>query len=578
MSISANTRCLVLSSLLLLVMTQANCRRADDGNSAPPTTVANRLVISKSAGPRTFNRLLAADEQTNSIVDCMMARLIRINRQSLQPEAELASAWQTSPDGKTLTCELRRDVRFSDGQPFTAADVLFTFQALTDPAINAPAADPFNFNGQQMRVEQLDDYKVRFVFPQPYAAAERLFDGVPILPKHVLEPVYRAGQFAQAWTLSTPPAQVVGLGPFKLKEYVAGQHVVLSRNEHYWKTDAAGKHLPYLNELIVKLDPDRNTQLLKFQQGETDLLSPVNADDLATLAPQEQQGKIKVTDLGPSLIRELLWFNLNDGKSKTRQPLVDPVKLAWFKDVRFRQAVAYAIDREALVKLAFGGKAAPQSGFLSPGDKLWFNPGVKQYPHDLERAKSLLAEAGFKLQADNELRDAQGHPVTFTLLTNAGNVLRQKMSAVIQTDLARLGIKVNLAMLESRALLNTINDSLNYEAGLLAVVSGDADPTSHVNILSSNGSGHWWHPQQAKPATAWEARIDELMKQQVVTLEPVARKRLFDEVQAIMAEEQPLIFLAARHLLVGAKTNIGNLKPALLPDFVLWNSEELYRK
>ena len=258
--------------------------------------------------------------------------------------------------------------------------------------------------------------------------------------------------------------------------------------------------------------------------------------------------------------------------------MVDPVKLNWFKDVRFRQAVSHAIDREAIVNLVFFGKASPQWGFLSPGDQLWFNPEIKKYPHDLDRAKSLLVEAGFRYQTDQGLFDPQGRPVTFSLMTNAGNAIRQKISALIQADLARLGIKVNLATLESRALLSTINESLNYEACLLAIVSGDTDQTSQANILSSRGITHWWHPRQAKPATDWEARIDDLMNRQMSTLNSDERKRLFDQVQAILAEQQPFIFLVSRHLIVASKTDIGNLKPALLPDFVLWNCEELYRK
>jgi peptide/nickel transport system substrate-binding protein len=345
------------------------------------------------------------------------------------------------------------------------------------------------------------------------------------------------------------------------------------RNEHYWKTDATSQRLPYLDELVFALDADRSTQLLKFQQGETDLLSPVNADDVAALALLEQQGKIKLYDLGPSLIREVFWFNLSDDKKA-----VDPIKRAWFSDTRFRQAVSHAIDRTAIVRLVFAGKAAPQFGFLSAGDKLWNNPHVRTYPLDLTRAKALLAAAGFRWQGESQLLDAKGNAVAFTLLTNAGNALRQKMSALIQADLAKLGIKVNLATLESRALLSAINDSHRYEAGLLAIVSGDADPNSHANILASDGLGHWWNPQQKQPATPWEAMIDRLMQTQQSTLDPAARKYLFDETQTIMAEQQPFIFLAARHLIVAAKTDIANLRPALLPDFVLWNSEELRRQ
>ena len=299
--LTASRVLLIRCCLLILVLASANCRNGGEGAPGQRTTRANRLVVSKSAGPRTFNRLLSSDEQTNSIGDCLMGRLIRINRQTQKPEAELATSWELSPDGKTLICELRRDTKFSDGAPFTADDVIFTIQVLNDPAVASPAA--VDFEGQPMKVEKLDSHKVRFLFPQPHAAAERLFDGIPILPKHILEPGYREGKFSQSWTLSTPPEQIVGLGPFKMKEFVTGQRITLARNEHYWKTDAAGKRLPYLDEIIFNIDPDRDTQRLKFQQGETDLLSPVTADDASNLAALEQQGKIKITDLGPSLIR-----------------------------------------------------------------------------------------------------------------------------------------------------------------------------------------------------------------------------------------------------------------------------------
>ncbi len=538
-----------------------------------------RLVVSKSAGPRTFNRLLSFDDQTNTVTACLMGHLIRINRQTQQPEAELAHSWKTSPDGKTLTFYLRREVKFSDGAPFTADDVIFTFQVICDSKINSPFTDLFNIEGRRVKAEKLDPYTVRFTFPISYASAVRLFDGLPVLPRHILEPAYREGKFEQAWTLAAPPERIAGLGPFKLKAYLPGQRAVLVRNEHYWRTDAAGKRLPYLDEIVFNIDPDRNLQLLKFQQGETDLLSPVNAEDVASLAGLERQGRIKLYNLGPSLIREILWFNLNDGKQGNGQPYLDPVKLGWFKEVKFRQAISHAIDRAAIVNLVFAGKADSQWAFLSAGDKLWFNPGVKKYPYDLNRARGLLAEAGFRFQADKRvLLDPRGRPVTFTLITNAGNGLRQRMGAMIQDDLAKLGVKVNLALIESRALLARINQSPDYEACLLAIASGDVDPASHLNILLSQGANHWWYPNQPRPVTAWEAQIDELMKRQLSALNPVARKKLFDEAQVILAEQQPFIFLASRHLIVAAKPDIGNLKPALLSDFVLWNCEELYRK
>lgn len=562
------------SVLTLSLVVLCACQHTTESTSA----VQQRLIVTRSAGPKTFNRLFSADDQTHTITGCLHGALVRINRQTQQPEPELATSWQSSPDGRTLTFRLRRDVKFSDGHPFTAADVLFTFQVINDPKITAPVSSSFSFNGQRTMVEKVDDETVRFTFPAPVAAAERLFDGVPMLPQHALEAAYREGRIEQAMSLAAAPEQVIGLGPFRLKSYQAGQQVVLARNEHYWKKDANGRKLPLADELIFEIVPDRAAQMLKFQNGESDLFSPVNAEDLATLRPLEQQGKVRVHDLGPGLIREVFWFNQNDAKNAgTGKPLVDPVKLGWFRQTRFRQAVSHAIDRDAIVRLAFAGQAESQWGFLSAGDKLWFEQ-ARTWPHDLDRARRLLTEAGFKWGSeDGALTDAQGHPVEFTLLTNSGNALRQKMSALIQEDLAKLGIKVNLAAIDAKSLLGRINESFDYEACLLAVVSGDADPNAHTGILLSSGPQHWWHPGQSRPATAWEARIDELMQQQKSALSQPERKKIFAEVQQIMAEEQPFIFLATRHLIVAARADIAGFKPALLPDFVLWNSEELAR-
>src|SRR5262249_35716953 len=289
---------------------------------------------------------------------------------------ELAKSWKSSPDGKTITFSLRPNIKFTDGATLSADDVVFTFQIINDPQVSAPVSDQFKIEGRRVEVREIDLFNVSFTFPIAYADAIRLFDGIPILPRHKLETIYHQGKFTEAWSLSTPPDQIVGLGPFKLKSFTAGQRVVLVRNENYWKTDSAGRRLPYLDEIVFTIDPDRNTQLLRFQKGETDLLSPLNAEDVATLSPLVVQGKIDIANLGASLIREVLWFNMNDGKQG-----IEPIKMRWFKEVKFRQAISHAIDRNAIVKLAFSGKAVPQWGFLSEGNKFWYDANVKKYPY-----------------------------------------------------------------------------------------------------------------------------------------------------------------------------------------------------
>jgi peptide/nickel transport system substrate-binding protein len=571
--------CFAAPAIVLLAVLPATLPSVSEGAASAQggrARAGGRLVASKSAAPQTFNRLFATDEPTTSMTEPLVGHLVKINRQTQLPEPELAESWRVSPDGRRITFTLRRGVQFSDGQPFTADDVVFTFAVINDPNVAAPSADVFNIQGQRIQVEKVDASTVAFTLPVPYAGGVRLFDGPPILPRHILEPAWRAGRLRQEWGLGVAPERVVGLGPFKIKSYVPGQRLVLGRNERYWKRSATGSRLPYLDELVFVIDRDRNTQLLKFQRGETDVLSPVNADDLAVLRPVERQGRIRIFDLGPSMIREVFWFNQHPGQRGGR-PIVDPVKLAWFRETKFRQAVSSAIDRAAIVNLVFAGRAAEQYGFLSAGDRVWHNPNVPKFAYDQARARQLLEQAGFRYQGA-QLLDPQGREVAFTLTTNAGNALRTKMSTLIQADLAKVGMKVTLQAVEAQALLSRLGEGGDYEACLLAIVSGDADPTSHQNALLSRGSGHWWHPAQQQPATPWEARIDQLMQRQMGTLNTAARKRLFNEVQSILGEQQPFIFLAARNLIVGATSDLGNLRPALLPDFLLWNCDEIYRR
>ncbi len=149
---------------------------------------------------------------------------------------------------------------------------------------------------------------------------------------------------------------------------------------------------------------------------------------------------------------------------------------------------------------------------------------------------------------------------------------------MIQNDLQKVGIAVNLVPIESKALLSRVSETLDYEAGLFSIVLGDADPSTQMDILPSHGTMHWWNPSQPRPSTDWENQIDQLMARQQEALDRADRKRIFDEVQQIMVEQSPFLYLVARDLVVAARAQIGNLKPSIIPNFLLWNSEELYRK
>lgn len=536
-----------------------------------------RLVISLRAEPKTLNPLTAADAPSREVIlGAMQADLIHINRATQLTEPALASSWKVSADGLQYTLTLRKGLRFSDGQPFDADDVLFTFRVYLDENVHATQRDQFIVGGKPITVHKVDAQTVVFQMSKTYGAGERLFDGLAILPRHLLEKPYNDGKLAQTWTLATRANEWAGLGPFRLKEYVAGQKLVLERNPYYWKQDARGNRLPYLDELVFLFVPNADAQVLRFQSGETDLISRLGAENFSVLS--RQQGSYTMSDAGPGLEYNFLFFNLSEPGEKTSADLAR--KLKWFREIKFRQAISTAIDREAIVRLVYQGRGAALWGSVTPGNHRWGNSGIPHPARSLEKARALLKEAGFSWttgpNGEPALMDPDAKPVEFSILTSSTNADRTKMATLIQDDLKQIGIRVQIVPLEFRSLIDRVTQTREFEACVLGLVSFDADPTAEMNVWLSSGGTHLWNSSQAHPATAWEAEIDKLMEQQLDAPHYEQRKKLFDRVQEILAENQPMIFLASPDILVGAKNSVGNFHPAVLEPYVLWNVEQLY--
>ena len=538
-----------------------------------PGHAGGRLAVALRSEPKTLNPVLAVDEPSRDVIRCLTADLIHINRGTLKTEPSLAKSWSVSRDGRHYTLHLRHGLRFSDGEPFNADDVIFSFQVYLDEKINSSQRDLLVVGGKPIIVVKVDAYTVRFELAQPYAAAERLFDGVAILPRHLVESSYRNGGFSQSWSLSTPPNQFAGLGPFRLKEYVPGQRVVLERNPYYWKADTAGNQLPYLNEVVFLFVASEDAQVIRFQSGDTEILSRFSAENFAVLQKQQSQKGYHLDDLGPGLEYNFVFFNLNDLAPKGLPELAK--KQAWFQDLRFRQAVSAAIDRDGIVRLVYSGRATPIWDQVTPGNKLWLDDKIPHPTRSLEHARQLLQSAGFSWRTGT-LVDPHGDPVEFSILTSSSNSQRTKMATIIQDDLSQLGMTVQVVPLEFHAMVDRLQNSYNYEAAIMGLVSGDADPTSEMNVWLSSGETHLWHPNQDKPATPWESEMDQLMQEQLVTLDYEKRKRLYDRVQEIVAEDLPVICLVSPNILVGASNRVGNFRPGILVPYALWNVEQLY--
>jgi peptide/nickel transport system substrate-binding protein len=535
-----------------------------------------RLVVALRAEPKTLNPLTAVDIPSREVIATMQADLVHINRATQLTEPALAKSWKISSDGLQYTLTLRQGLQFSDGHPLDADDVLFTFRVYLDENVHAPQRDLLIVGGKPITVRKLDAHTLVFQLAKPYGVEERLFDGLAILPRHLLEKPYQEGKLAQVWTPSTPPNEVAGLGPFRLKEYMPGQKLVLERNPFYWKTDANGTRLPYLDELVFLFVPSADAQVLRFQSGETDLITRLGAENFSVLSRQSRG--YTMADAGPGLEYNFLFFNLNDLGEKASLELTRKQK--WFRDVKFRQAISAAVDRGAIVRLVYQGRGAALWGPVTPGDRRWVDPSIPHLLRSLETARALLKEAGFSMSTgpngEPALMDSEGKPVEFSIITSSSSAERTKMATLLQDDLKQLGMRVQVVPLEFRSLIDRVTQTKEYDACVLGLASFDADPNSDLNVWLSSGGTHLWNPSQSHPATPWEAEIDKLMEQQLVTPGYAQRKKLYDRVQEILAEDQPMIFLASPDILVGAKTSIANLHPAVLEPYLLWNIEQLY--
>ena len=539
-----------------------------------PGAAGGRLIVALRSEPKTLNPLFSIDATTREVIGAMQADLVHINRETQKTEPALAKSWSVSEGGRKYVLKLRRGLHFSDGSPFTADDVIFSFSLYLDEKLHSPQRDLLLIDDKPITVRKIDAYTVEFDLNKPYGPGERVFDGLAMMPSHILQKPYQEGKLAQMWGTATEPGQIAGLGAFQLKEYVPGQRLVLQRNPHFWRKDTRGAPLPYLEELIFLFVQNEDAQVIKFQAGETHLLERAGADNFGSLQRDAKARNQCLSDLGPGLESVFLLFNMNQLDATKSAAIV--AKQAWFRDLRFRQAVSLAVDRKAMARLAYGGRATPIWGNVTPGNKLWLNANLSHPQDSVDEAKKVLQSAGFSWNSDGALLDPQKHPVTFTILVSATSAQRSKMAAIAQDDLKRLGMDVQVVPMEFRALVDRVLNTKEYEVVLMNLVSSDVDPTPEMNLWLSSGETHLWDLGEAKPATPWEAEIDRLMQSQNTTSDPAARKKLYDRVQEVVAQNIPLVYLLSPNILVGAQASVGNFRPAILEPYVLWNVDQLF--
>lgn len=573
-----NPRYIELFVLLLFCVSLAHAQQKNSEDFATmPGEIGQRggqLTIALRAEPKTLNPLLMVDLTSREVIGAMNSDLVHINRQTQKTEPALAKSWTVSADGQRFTMQLRHGVAFSDGSAFTADDVVFSFHLYLDESLHSAQRDLLIVDGKPISVKKIDSYTVEFELPKPYAAAERLFDGLAMLPSHRLQQPYHDGKLGQLWGTSTRPEEIVGLGAFRLQQYVAGQRLVLERNPHYWKVDERRNRLPYLEGITFEFVPNEDAQVIRFQTGDSQILERAGSDNFSALQKNATARSQCMYDLGPGLEYVFLFFNSNRLNSSHLPEIAR--KQTWFRDVRFRRAISLASDRKGMVRLAYDGRATAIWDHVTPGNKLWINSALPHSERSLEEARKLLQSAGFAWNTRGALIDSQGMPVTFTVLVSASSTQRTKLAAIVQDDLKQLGMEVQVVPLEFRALVDRVLNTKEYEAVLMNLVSGDVDPTSEMNVWTSSGETHLWNLGETKPETSWEAELDQLMQSQLMATNYRERKKLYDRVQQITSEQLPFIFLLSPNILVGASRHVGNFKPAILDPYALWNVEQLF--
>lgn len=545
---------------------------------------SKRLVIAQGGGPKSFNPIVSNEGSTNDILKGPLFQTCwDFNRDTQEEEPALCEKYVRSADGLKYTFTVREGIRWSDGEPITADDFIFSYGLVIDPKVPNAGKDLFrqgkDADGKALfpTIAKESDRVFSFTLHEPDVLFHMNVGSIYVVPKHRWADAAKAGRFDTVMGLAMKPKDLVTSGPFVLHSYRPDEAVILRRNPNYWKVDTDGNRLPYLDKVFFLVVPDFNSEFLRFREGETDLLE-IRPEHYDPLKRGERDGNYVVKDLGPALTTTYLMFNQDPRNKADGTPRVDPIKLKWFTDKNFRKGISHAIDRDGIARTVLNGRGEPLWSFYSPANKRWAYDGVVKYPLDRPKARQLLASSGFE-QRDGALIDAQGNPVAFTVLTNAENANRVGMLNVIKNDLSKLGVKMTIRPVPFNDLVQKLRGTRDFDAILLGWGSAvPPDPAQSKNVMLSSGRSHYWHAEQATPSTPWEKRMDELVFENTRAADFATRKKASDALLRIFSDEQPQIQLVVEHAFAAARKDIGNFRPTAFKPKAHWNLEQLFLK
>lgn len=533
-----------------------------------------------TGNPETINPITALEMNGVAISRVLMFEsLLRFDVGTMEVVDGLASLREISEDGKHYRFQLQANLKWSDGKPLTADDVIFTLDTILNPKIASPVAEQFKANGIPIKYNKIDTdpLGIEFHLPEPMGAFRVALTILTPIPKHIWEKSVKAGTLSVDFNNGTAPEKLVVSGPFKLKEYDADQRVILKRNPHYYRTDVNGVRLPYLDRINFLIVPDMNTGLTKFIAGETDVMHEIEPSQVEMVRRETRKpdARLALHDAGPFPAPMLLVFNQKSGNNKEGKPYVEPHLRKLFEDVRFRRAFSHAIDRQGLVNTVHIGEAVPLYCYETGGK--WATDCPK-YEYNLEEARRLMAEIGLKdRDGDGICEDAQGNPIKIIGNTASEKKDRETALTAIKEDVRQACIDLVIKPVPRSQVGDLLGNSFDWELFLLGWTGEYPHPLANREMLSSKSPYHFWNPNQAKPATPWEAEVDRLVGTLERAITEEEQYRTYATIQEIFGKYQPMVMLYAPRFYVGADKGLQNF--AIFPMAIigaLYNAEEFW--
>lgn len=524
------------------------------------------LVIASLSDPKSFNYITAAETSSTDILGRVYDGVVDRDPLTLEWVPSLAEKWTVAADNLSAVFTMRQGLKWSDGDDLTAEDVVFTLNNIIladvkddkgNYKLKTNQRDGFKVGDKFMKFDLIDKLSFKVTLPSVYAGLLNAMSVAPV-PKHIFEPLIKDKGLEAVnsfWGVDTDVTKVVGSGPFVIEQYVPSQKVVLKKNANYWRKDAKGNALPYLDKVTFLTVENQNTMTLKFNSKEIDILG-VLGKDVATFIPQKKDGNFELYNGGPAAGSTFFVLNQNYNGLK------DPLKLAWFNDVRFRKALSHLVDKETIINNVLYGFGFPQDSFIPTFSPYYWKGAAAAAPaYNPEAAKKLLDEMELKDRNGDGIReDAKGNRVSFNMITNAGNVNREAVGNMLTQEAKKVGIDITFKPGDFNAMVNQLQNTLDFDCIIIGL-TGSVDPISGANVYPSSGNLHMNEPKQLSPRRDWEKETDKWWDYANLTLDENKRKEGFQRVQQIWLEQLPWTFTVNEASIYAYRNAIGNVKP-----------------